>query len=312
MQARTELYPLAQAASVLELNHTHDGQQIHEAAERATQSLRYTREYIMEQKQLILTHIQSKDQPEFDAKTYIRRYERASAAWNTSLASGLRTAHGKAKITKRAKPPLPSQATGPERTRLAMRVCHHWHKLDQAQWGESTPTSSRIVLLRRLQHAHDGALLWGTATSPPPVAPNWAANDRTIWAKWVLATIPAISRFLISSGVAHTHGIFCTHPIGNETRLQAGPSLGGALRPGGANIMIDGLQLPSTEDGQERWNCSDQDLHRHMAIEIMKLSSDKTVPSKTSTHAIYPFTMAAKDVNAYDLSIHDGSQRHPS
>ena len=109
-------------------------------------------------------------------------------------------------------------------------------------------------------------------------------------------TIPAISRFLISSGVAHTHGTFCAHPIGNETRLQVGPSLGGALRPGGANTMIDGLQLPSTEDGQERWNCSDQDLRRYMAIEIMKLSSDKTVPSKTAMHMIYPSTMAAKEI----------------
>ena len=108
VQARADLYPLAQAASVLELNHTHDGQQIHEAAERATQSLRYTREYIMEQKQLILTHIQPKDQPVFDAQTCIRRYERASAAWHASLATGLRPAYGKAKMTKRAKPPLPS------------------------------------------------------------------------------------------------------------------------------------------------------------------------------------------------------------
>ena len=79
VQARADLYPLAQAASVLELNHTHDGQQIHEAAERATRSLRYTREYIMEQKQLILTHIQPQDQPVFDAKACIlsrRRHSR--------------------------------------------------------------------------------------------------------------------------------------------------------------------------------------------------------------------------------------------
>ena len=216
MQARTNLYPLAQAASALELNHTHDGQQIHEAAERATQSLRCTREYIMEQKQLILTHIQSNDHPEFDAKTCIRRYERASEAWHASLASGLRAAYGKAKITKRAEPPLPSQATGPERIRLAMRLCHQWHKLNQAQLGESTPTSSRSVLLRRRHHVHDGALLWGTATSPPPVALNWAANNRIIWAGWALATIPAISRFLISSGVAHTHSTFVHIPLATK------------------------------------------------------------------------------------------------
>ena len=197
---------------------------------------------------------------------------------------------------KRAKPPLPSQATGPERIRLAMQICHHWLKLKQAQWGESTPTSSMSVLLRRLRHIHDGALLWGTSVSPPPVALTWAENDRATWTEWALATIPAVSRFLISSGVAHIHGTFCTHPIGNETRLQLGPSLGGALRPGGTNTMIDGLELPSTGDRQERWNCSDQDLRRHMALEIMKLSSDKTVPSKTSVHSICPFTMAAKEI----------------
>ena len=59
--------------------------------------------------------------------------------------------------------------------------------------------------------------------------------------------------------------------------------------------MIDGLELPSTGDRQERWNCSDQDLRRHMALEIMKLSGDKTTPSKMSAHSAYPFTMAAKE-----------------
>ena len=60
--------------------------------------------------------------------------------------------------------------------------------------------------------------------------------------------------------------------------------------------MIDGLELPSMVDRQDRWNCSDQDLRRHMALENMKLSSDKTVPSKTPVHSTYPFTMAAKDI----------------
>ena len=169
-QARNDLFPLAQAASTLELNHTHGGQQIHEAAERATRSLRYTRECIMEQKRLILDHIQLNDQYLFDAKTCIAQYEQASAEWHASLASELRTAYGKAKAMKRSKPPLPSQATGPERIRLAMRICHHWHKLKQAQWGESTPPSSTSVLLRRLRHIHDGALLWGTPVPTPPVA----------------------------------------------------------------------------------------------------------------------------------------------
>ena len=145
------------------------------------------------------------------------------------------------------------------------------------------------------------------------MALNWDANDRTIWAEWALTIIPAIStssRFLISSGVAHIHGTFCTHPIGNETRLQVGPSLGGARRPGGANTMIGGLGLPSTEDGQDRWNCSDQDLRRHMALEITKLPSDKTVPSKTSVHSIYPFTMAAREI-LLDPGEEYLSQPHP-
>ena len=197
---------------------------------------------------------------------------------------------------KRTKPPLPSKATGPERVRLAMQICHQWQKLSHSQWGESAPTSSGSTLLRRLHHIHEGALLWGTSTPPPPVGSSWAANDHTTWSEWALATVPAINRFLISSGVAHTHGTFCTHPIGNETRLQVGPSLGGALRPGGTNSMIDGLELPSTDDLQERWNCSDQGLRRHMALEIMKLSSDKTVPSKSTMNSTYPFTMAAKEI----------------
>ena len=192
-----------------------------------------------------------------------------------------------------------------------MRICHHWHKLKQAKWGESTPPSSMRVLLRRLHHIHDGALLWGTPVPPPPVALAWTENDRTMWTEWAAAVIPAVDRFLISSGVAHTHGTFCTHPIGNETRLQLGPSLGGALRPGGTNTMIDGLELPSTGDRQERWNCSDQDLRRHMAMEIMKLSSDKTTPSKMSGHSAYPFTMAAKEI-LFDLEEEHFSPPHPT
>ena len=41
-QARTDVYPLAYAASVLELNHSHDEQQVRAAAARASLSSRYT------------------------------------------------------------------------------------------------------------------------------------------------------------------------------------------------------------------------------------------------------------------------------
>ena len=60
--------------------------------------------------------------------------------------------------------------------------------------------------------------------------------------------------------------------------------------------MIDGLLLPDQETGQAQWNCSNADLRRHMANEIMKLSSDKTAPSSKAAYTTYPFTKAAKDV----------------
>ena len=109
---------------------------------------------------------------------------------------------------------------------------------------------------------------------------------------------------MILSGVAHVQGTFCTHPMGNETRLPCGPSLGGALRPGGANTIIDGLLLYDDTSTHERWNCSDADLRRHMANEIMRLSSDKIVPSTTAAYTTYPFTKAAKDVVLFD--VHSG------
>ena len=93
--------------------------------------------------------------------------------------------------------------------------------------------------------------------------------------------------------------IVCTHPVGNETRLPSGPSLGGALRPGGTNTMIDGLLLPDQETGHEQWNCSDADLRRHMANEIMKLPSDKTAPSTTAAYI-------------HDISIHEGRESERS
>ena len=49
--------------------------------------------------------------------------------------------------------------------------------------------------------------------------------------------------------------------------------------------MIDGLLLPDHETGHEQWNCSDAAIRRHMANEITKLLSDKTVPSTTAAYA---------------------------
>ena len=237
--------------------------------------------------------------PRFDARGYIKRYRTASATWHASLASGLRTAYGRASDRKRSTAPRSSQATGPIRIRLAMRACHHWYKLEHAQWGSVTPLASRGVLLARLHHVYDASVAWGTLVPPPVVTPDWDTNDRAEWDAWASDAIPAIHRFMILSGVAHVQGTFCTHPMGNETRLPCGPSLGGALRPGGTNTIIDGLLLYDDTSTHERWNCSDADLRRHMANEIMRLSSDKTVPS-----TIY-------DGGVYDISIYEGSERRP-
>ena len=184
-----------------------------------------------------------------------------------------------------------------------MRACHHWYKLEHAQWGSATPLAPRGVLLARLHHVRDASVAWGTLVKPPVVTPDWGTNDRAAWDTWALDAIPAIHRFMILSGVAHVQGTFCTHPMGNETRLPCGPSLGGALRPGGANTIIDGLLLYDDTSTHERWNCSDADLRRHMANEIMRLSSDKTVPSTTTAYTTYPFTKAAKDVL---FDVHSG------
>ena len=64
--------------------------------------------------------------------------------------------------------------------------------------------------------------------------------------------------------------------------------------------MIDGLLLLDHKTGHEQWNCSDVDLRRHMANEIMTLSSDKTAPSTTAAYTTYPFTQVAKGV-LFDL-----------
>ena len=136
-----------------------------------------------------------------------------------------------------------------------MRICHHWYKLENAQWGSAAPLAPRDALLRRLHHVRDASVTWGTVITPPEITPDWGTNNRSTWGAWALDVIPIIHRFLILSGVAHVKGTFCTHPIGNKTRLPTGPSLGGALRPGGTNTMIDGLLLPDHETGHEQWNC---------------------------------------------------------
>jgi len=276
--------PLAYAASVLELDHLHDTGQIRIAAARASRSPQHTSAHVEEQTQLIITHIQTLNPPLFDAGACIRQYEDASATWHTSLATGLRTAYGRAKQLKRPTPPRPSRSAEPKHIRLAMRICHQWHRLKHAQWGLDTPPASRDSLLRRLHIVHGASVAWGTTTPPPGVARDWDVNDRNVWDTWSRDVIPVIQRFLTLSGVAHTKGSFCTHPVGNETRLPTGPSLGGALKPGGTNTMVDGLLLPDHETGHAQWNCSDADLRRHMANEIMKLSSDKTAPSTTAAY----------------------------
>ena len=70
--------------------------------------------------------------------------------------------------------------------------------------------------------------------------------------------------------------------------------------------MIDGLLIPhstSTDETAHQWNCSDADLRRHMANEIMKLPSDKTTPSSSTTQT-YPFTKIAKTVLFDPIGCH--------
>ena len=56
-QARADIYPLAYASSVLELDHSHNEQQVRAAAERALLSSRYTAAHIAEQLGIILAHL---------------------------------------------------------------------------------------------------------------------------------------------------------------------------------------------------------------------------------------------------------------
>ena len=207
--------------------------------------------------------------------------------------------------TTRPNKPLPSQSNNATRVRLAMSICHHWHRLTSLSWSSPQPTELH-TRLRRIRH---DATQWGT-TPPPPSQPNPTQHEnKRIWETWALSVIPALNRFMITAGVAHVNATFCTHPIDDNTRLATGPSLGGALRPGGNNTMIDGLLIPqstSTDETTYQWNCSDADLRRHMANEIMKLSSDKTTPSSSSTQT-YPFTKVAKTVLFDPVGLHTPS-----
>ena len=143
-----------------------------------------------------------------------------SVIWHASLASGLRTAYSRVKQLKRPAPPRPSQTTGPERTRLAVRICHHWYKLEHSQWGSATPLAPREILLRRLRHVRDASVTWGTANPPPEVTPGWDTNGRSTYNTWTRGVIPTIHRFLTLAGVTHVKGKFCTHPPGTKPASQ--------------------------------------------------------------------------------------------
>ena len=294
VRARNELHPLAYAATILDLRRKHTTSDIHDAVTRAYDEPRYDHAHINIQRDTILSHITTTGKDEFDAADFIKQYEKASTIWHTSLAEGLRTAYGMVNQPKHRDKPLPSKSNDPERVRLAMSICHHWHRLTSISWSSPQPAS----LHRRIRRIRQDAIQWGT-TPIPPAQPNPTQHEsKRTWETWALSVIPALHRLMISSGVAHVNGIFCTHPIDDNTRLATGPSLGGALRPGGSNTMIDGLLIPhstSTDETEYQWNCSDADLRRHMANEIMKLSSDKTTPSSSSTQT-YPFTKIAKTV----------------
>ena len=93
-RARTALYPLAYAATILDLRHKHTTSDIHDAVDRAYNEPRYDRAHVHVQRDTILSHLTTTGIEEFDAADFIKKYETASTTWHTSLAEGLRTAYG--------------------------------------------------------------------------------------------------------------------------------------------------------------------------------------------------------------------------
>ena len=271
---------------------------IYEAVACAYDEPRYSHAHINEQRGTILSHITSTGKDEFDAEEYIKQYEHASTIWHTSLAEGLRIACGMVNQPKHHNKPLPSRSSNPTRIRLAMSIYHHWHRLTSFSWSAFLTPSQQTSFHARLRCVRRDAIQWETTPIPPPQPSPTPHENRHTWEAWALIAIPTLNRFMITSGIAHANGTFCAHPVDGNTRLTMGPSIGGALRPGGTNTMIDGLLLPhslSTDETAYQWNCSDADLRRHVANESMKLSSGKPTPSSPSTQT-YPFTKAAKTV----------------
>ena len=58
-RTRTDVYPLAYAASVLELNYSHDEHQVRAAAARASISSRYTIAHMAEQLEVVVAHLRT-------------------------------------------------------------------------------------------------------------------------------------------------------------------------------------------------------------------------------------------------------------
>ena len=146
---------------------------------------------------------------EFDAADIIKQYESASTVWHTSLAEGLRTAYGMVNQSTRLAKPLPSQSSNPTRVRLAMSMCHHWHRLASLSWSSPQPKHRHT----RLHRIRRDAALWRTTPVTPP-QPNSAQHENEHnWEVWALSVIPALNRFMIIAGVTHVNGPFPHIPL---------------------------------------------------------------------------------------------------
>ena len=196
VRARTELYPLAYAATILNLRRRHTTSDIHDAVACAYDEPRYIHAHINEQRGTILSHITTTGKDEFDAADFIKRHESASTTWHTSLAEGLRTAYGMVNQPKRPNKPLPSQSSKPTRVRLAISICRHWHRLTSLSWSAPQQTSfhTRLHCMRR------DATQWGTTPVPPPQPSPTQHENRHTWETWALIAIPTLNRFMITSG----------------------------------------------------------------------------------------------------------------
>ena len=147
VRARTTLYPLAYAATVLDLRHKHTTSDIHDAVDRAYTEPRYNRAHVNVQRDTILSHIATAEKDEFDAADFIKQYKTALTIWHTSLAEGLRTAYGM--VNQPARPrDARGEVTRDRRTRNKAAVRFFFAPHRTRRGNNKTPTTARHRELR--------------------------------------------------------------------------------------------------------------------------------------------------------------------